>query len=159
MSFMDIEGMPEDERLSILARLDAERPGSSSQAAGTLAGRATSNRPNVAIWDYQRYVDNHADVSMQDLIEVRFPVVFFDGDGFTIDSAAEYLRTDPVPPPPIPTVSEVIDMWSVLHAAGVVRWDAERRAVEHVKPLEEYRTVLLQWHAKQRNTPTEVARD
>lgn len=125
----------------------------------TLAGRATSNRPNVAIWDYQRYADDHADVSMEDLIEVRFPVVFFGGDGFTIDSAAEYLRTDPVPASPNPSVSKVVEMWSVLHAAGVVRWDAQRRAVEHVKPLEEYRTVLRQWHAEQRNTPIQLARD
>lgn len=146
---VDIEGMPEEERLALLKGLDAERPGSSSLAAGTLAGRATSGRPNVAIWDYQRYADDHSDVSIEDLVEVRFPVIFFGGQDFTIDSAAEYLRTDPVPTPRLPTVSEVINMWSALHAAGVVRWDEERRAVEHVRPSGEYRKVLREWHAGQ----------
>ena len=156
---MDIEGMPEEERLALLARLDAVRPGSSALAAGTLAGRAAADRPNVAIWNYQRYADDHADVSIESLSQVRFPVVFYGGEEFTIDSAAEHLRTDPVPPPRIPTVSEVIEMWSALHAAGVVRWDPERRAVEHVRPLDEYRAVLQRWHTGNCTTPAEIAQD
>ena len=159
MQAMDIEGMPEDERLVLLERLEAEHPGSASLAAGTLAGRATPDRPNVAIWDYQRYADDHSDVTIEYLISVRFPVVFFGGEEFTIDSAAEYLRTDPVPPSFIPTVGEVIEMWASLHTAGVVRWDAERRAVEHVRPFDEYRAALREWHAARRATATKVARD
>ncbi|AMM21029.1 hypothetical protein AX769_13915 [Frondihabitans sp. PAMC 28766] len=86
-------------------------------------------------------------------------MVFFGGEEFTIDSAAEYLRTDPVPPLSVSTVSDVIDMWSALHTAGIVGWDAERRAVEHVKPLGKYRTVLRKWHAEQRDAATDIARD
>lgn len=52
MRCMDIEGMPEVERLAILARIEKERPGMSSLVAGTLAGPATPDRPNVPVWEY-----------------------------------------------------------------------------------------------------------
>ncbi len=126
MISVDIEGMPEEERLAVLQRLKAERPCSSSLAAGQLAGRATPGRPNVPIWEYQHYVDEHPDVDLGRLISVCFPVVFFGGEEFTIDSAAEHLRTDAFPPPDPWTLSTVIDMWSKLHAAGGVRWDRGR---------------------------------
>lgn len=89
---MNIEGMPEEQRLATLRSLEAQHPGAAVLAAGKLAGPATPDRPNVPIWEYENYVEKHRDVDLEDLVAVRFPVIFFGGDGVTIDSAAEYLR-------------------------------------------------------------------
>ena len=144
---MDIEGMPEDERFRILQQIETERPGSATLAGGKLGGRATPDRPDVPIWQYQRHADTHPEVALDDLVSVRFPVIFYGGVDSTIDSAAEYLRTDPIPPSTPFTLDNVIDMWAWLHAAGVVRWESARRAVEHVRPFTEYRAALEEWRA------------
>ncbi|MGA1813957.1 hypothetical protein VH571_16360 [Frondihabitans sp. 4ASC-45] len=142
---MNIEGMPEDERLAILDSLEAQRPGSSTLAGGTLAGPATPNRPNVPIWEYASYSEQHPDVEIDDLVAIRFPVIFYGGDEFTIYSAAEYLRTDPVPPPRPMGLDSIIDMWRHLHAAGIVAWDSEKRAVEHRQPISAYKAAVAEW--------------
>ncbi|RPE78445.1 MULTISPECIES: hypothetical protein [unclassified Frondihabitans] len=147
---MNIEGMPEDERLAILESLEAQRPGSSTLAAGTLAGPATPNRPDVPIWEYASYLELHPEVDIDELVAVRFPVIFYGGDDFTIDSAAEYLRTDPVPSPTPMNLDSVIDMWRHLHAAGVVAWDAGRRAVEHRRPFDAYKAAVAEWGVRWR---------
>lgn len=142
---MDIEGMPEDERLATLESLEAERPGLASLVAGKLAGRATPGRPDVPVWDYELYVTDHADVELEDLAVVRFPVVFFGGDEFTITSASEELRADASSLLAPITLDSVIDKWRRLHAAGVVRWDSTGRAVEHVRSFDDYKVVIAEW--------------
>jgi len=144
-SVMDIEGMPEEERLAVLASLEALHPGLSKTASGTLAGPATRDRPNVPIWDYEQYGQEHLEVKLEDLVAVRFPVIFYGGEDFTIDSAAERLRKDPVAPAVPVTLASVLDLWKQLHAAGVVAWDHDRRAVEHVRPQQVYDAVLARW--------------
>jgi hypothetical protein len=147
---MDIEGMPEQERLLTLARLEAAHPGASALAAGTLAGPATPDRPNVPIWDYANHVHEHPEIDFEDLVDVRFPVVFYGGADFTIDSAAEYLRTDPVAPPVPVTLPSVLELWQRLHDAGIVTWDRERRAVVHLRPLAEHSAVVVDWELSRR---------
>lgn len=78
---------------------------------------------------------------------MRFPVIFYGGEDFTIDSPEEHLRTDPVAPPVPVTLASVIDMWKQLHLAGVVAWDHDRRAVEHVRPQQAYDAVVARWGA------------
>ncbi|WIB65755.1 hypothetical protein [Curtobacterium sp. MCBD17_040] len=141
---MDIEGMPEDERLTILAQLEANRPGSAAKAGGTLAGPATPDRPDIPVWDYQRHVDEHPDVDIADLIAVRFPVVLYGGEDFTITSVADHLNL-PVRPSQPWTLATELDMWNHLHTAGIVRWNSERRAVEHIRPQDDYRAALHEW--------------
>lgn len=145
--------MPEEQRLAILRSLEAEHPGAAALAAGELAGPATPDRPNVPIWEYENYAEQHPDVNVDDLVTVRFPVIFHGGNDFTIDSAAEYLRTDPVPPPTPMTLGEVIDLWRHLHAAGVVAWDSDRRAVEHCRPFDDYEIAVAAWRVKFRSAP------
>jgi hypothetical protein len=147
---MEIEGMPEQNRLLTLARLEAARPGLSALAAGALAGPATPDRPNVPIWDYASHVHEHSDIHLEDLVNVRFPVVFYGGADFTIDSAAEYLRTDSVAAPVPVTLPSVLELWQRLHDAGIVEWDRERRAVVHLKPLGEHSAVVADWELSRR---------
>lgn len=145
MRFMDIEGMPEDERLAKLASIEKVRPGMSSLAAGTLAGPATPDRPNLPVWEYKTAVSTRDDVHLEDLLNVRFPVIYYGGTDFTITSVAEDLRTDPTPPRTALTVDSVLDLWSRLYEAGVIRWDSDRRAVEHIRPRDDYNAVLDDW--------------
>lgn len=150
---VDIEGMPERERFALLAQLETDHPGSAKLAQGKLAGRATPDRPDVPIWEYPAYLESHLQIDPDELAAVRFPVVFYGGTEFTITSAAEYLDADreaTVTPPM--SLEAVIDLWARLHSAGVVRWDHERRAVEHVRPYEEYTSVVSQWDAALRGS-------
>lgn len=155
---MNIEGMPEDERLAILADLERTREGLSSKAAGTLAGPATPDRPDVPVWKYEDFHRAHPDVSMETLAGTRFPVVFFGGDRFTIDSVAEHLDNDPAWIPSM-TIESVIDSWRALFEAGVVRWDSQRRAVEFIKPDEDRKKVYEAWWAARRSVTREEDSD
>jgi hypothetical protein len=149
---VDIEGMDEAERLKILADLEKQRPGLSSRSAGALAGPATPDRVNVPVWEYEDYLRTHPDVVLDDLIATRFPVVFFNEQGFAIDSVAEKLEPLPVPGLAAPaTLESVLDMWKQLHAAGVVRWDSGRRAVEYIKPDEDRIRVIRRWGQSRRS--------
>lgn len=142
---MDIEGMPESERRVILDQLEAGNSGAAKLVGGRLAGRATPDRPDVPIWEYRNYVAGHPEVALEELSTIRFPIVFYGGHESTVGSAADSLAPGPVPPTVPITLDDVIDLWTQLHAAGVVQWDCERRAVEHVRPLEDYRAVLTRW--------------
>jgi hypothetical protein len=147
---MDIEGMPEAGRLAKLEELERQRPGLAKLAGGVLAGRATPDRPDVPIWDYLQFAADHPEVTLDALSTVRFPVIFFEGEDFTIDSVVESLRTDPFPPPVPKTLDSVIDRWNTLHAAGVVEWNSDKRAVEMIRPMSEYKRVLGEWGAGRR---------
>ncbi|MFG6504546.1 hypothetical protein [Microbacterium sp. P05] len=148
---MDIEGMPEHQRLAILDSLEARRPGAASLAAGKLAGPATPDRPDVPVWEYEQYVETHSDVRLADLLATRFPVIFHGGTDSTITSVTEELRTEPLSPQMPVTLASVIEKWSRLHAAGIVRWDSDRRAVEHLRPIDDYNSVIQEWGAPLRN--------
>lgn len=139
--------MPEDDRLAILEELERHRPGLSATAAGTLAGRATPDRPDVPVWEYEEHVAAHPEVALEDLLAVRFPVVFHGGEESTIASVADELRPLPVPPRRSLTVADVLDRWRRHHVAGVVGWDHARRAVVHLRPLEDHRAVVRAWAA------------
>jgi hypothetical protein len=147
---MDIEGMPEAKRLARLEELEPQRPGLAKLVGGVLTGRATPERPNVPIWDYLQFAADHPEVTLDELIEIRFPVNFLKGEDFTIDPAAESLRTDPVPPPVPETLDSVIERWKALHTAGVVEWNIDKRAVEMIRPMNEYKRVLDKWGAERR---------
>lgn len=142
---MNIEGIPESERLATLAELDRAHPGSSNRVAGVLAGPATEGRPDVPAWDYLKYTAAHPDVSLSQLAAIRFPVVFFGGSDFTIRSVDEFLHDPSTPLSGVETVESIIDMWQAVYAAGVVVWNSSLRAVEMVKPLAEYTQVLRNW--------------
>ncbi|MFG6477130.1 hypothetical protein ACFXP7_12160 [Microbacterium sp. P06] len=144
---MDIEGMPEHERLAILDSLEARRPGAASLAGGKLAGPATPDRPDVPVWGYENYVETHPDVRLADLLRTRFPVIFHGGTDYTITSVTEDLRTEPLLPRMPVTVASEIEKWSRLHVAGIVRWDSARRAVEHLRPIDDYNAVIREWGA------------
>jgi len=144
---LDVEGIPEEERQRILAGLQASAPHIDHDrlAAGTLAGRATADRPDVPPWAYERYVDDHPAVSLDDLLRVRFPVVFGERRGSTVSSVAEDLEDHGRPEGPLFTLAEALDRWRFLHDAGVVRWDRATRAVEHTGHLGEMFVAERAW--------------
>ena len=150
---MDIEGMPEAKRLAILERLERDRPGLSKLTAGVLAGPATPDRPDVPIWEYLRFADTHPEVSIDELARIRFPLVFFGGEESTVQAAAEELEPHPAPTRWLQTIETVVEQWSALFTAGVVRWNSELRAVEMILPMTEYRRVLTEWAAMHNPQP------
>jgi hypothetical protein len=142
---VDIEGMSEEERLAILVELAREHPGLTAPGAGVLAGRATPSRPAVPVWDYLAYHAANPDVSLTDLAAVRFPVVFYGGQSSTVTSINELLDPGPIPPTTVLTVESVIGMYAYLHDAGILGWNPETRAVEHLRPDEEYAAAVKRW--------------
>ena len=149
MPIDDLEGMPEDERLAIVERLKRDHPGFDVDRtlAGSLAGRATPGRPDLPPWGYLKHLAAHPEVTADDLIGVRFPVVFFGGEDSTIESAEEHLREGPMPPTNPSTLASFVDLWARLHVAGVARWNSELRAVEYVAPEVERDRVIAEWGA------------
>lgn len=147
---LDIEGMPEKERLRILERLNADAPRVDHEriAAGTLAGRATPDRPDVPPWGYQQYAEQHPDTSLDELVRVRFPEVFAEERGATVSSIAEFLDDHGLPRGAQFTVDEALDRWRFLHDAGVVRWNSSTRAVEHVHGFGEVFAAQREWHTR-----------
>lgn len=118
---------------------------------GRLAGPASSDRPDVPVWDYVTFVDAHPEVRIGDLTAVRFPVRFFE-DSCSVTSVDEELRPLPFsfkgtpPQPRFPqTPRTVIDRYKALHDAGVITWDPDQRGVVYLKPAGSYRAVLNAW--------------
>lgn len=143
----DIEGMPEDERLALLARLHESAPGVDHErlAAGTLAGRATPDRPSTPPWEFDRWAAEHPGVTLDDLARIRFPEVYAERRGSTVSSFADLLDA-PLPPGAMaPTAADEVARWRYLYERGVVRWDAERRAVVHTVDIGEFRAALRAW--------------
>lgn len=149
---LDIEGLPEHERLKILADLRAATPEVDHErlAAGNLAGRATTDRPDVPPWDYEQYVSSYPDWTLEQLVVVRFPEVFHENRGSTIRSVAEDLDDHGHPEFPVPTLADALDEWRFLREAGVVRWNSVTRAVEHTADLGEVFAARHEWAAGHR---------
>ena len=143
--------MPEQKRLAILDRLERTRPGLSKLAGGQLAGRATPDRPNVPIWDYLTFAAAHPEISIDELAQIRFPLVYFGGEDFTIESAADDLKPRPIPSRKPLTLETVVDMWVALFTGGIVRWNSDLRAVEMIQPMSDYARVLREWDAARPN--------
>jgi hypothetical protein len=157
-SAIEAERGPEPERtdaeLAELAeRMKKDRPHLDwdNLLTGKLAGPATPGRPDVPVWDYITFVDNHPEVRLSDLTAVRFPVQYFKGSS-SVTSVDEELRPFPSslrgspPQPRFPrTPHSVIDRYRALHDAEVITWDPDQRGVIYVKPTGSYRAVLYAW--------------
>jgi len=135
---MDDEGILEQDRLAILAMLEAKRLGLAERAGGVLAGPPTHDRPDVPIWDYESHALAHPEVPLAHLAAIRFPVVFLDGAGSTVTSAAEFSPALPL--------SSVIALWRHLYATRVVVWDRDTRAVHHLENQDGYRAAVRSWN-------------
>ena len=147
MKIPDIEGMDEIERRAILEKLDRDHPGRhlSSLAGGSLAGRATRDRPDVPIWDYPDYLKAHPEVDPAELNAIRYPVIFFGAEESTIDSLVEHVSVDSTQPGFLDMSESVVALWRHLYDSGIVQWNSDLRAVEHVQPLEAYGEAVRQW--------------
>jgi hypothetical protein len=123
-----------------------------SRLAGHLAGPVSEDRPDVPVWEYLDYGVNHPAFTVEDIVQVRFPVAFLGGET-TVASIAEELRPDPVsaPPRPQPTAEEIVERYAMMHQAQVLGWNAQTRTVEYLKPQAEYRAILEQWWANVRS--------
>lgn len=88
---IDIEGMPQDERLAILAELAREHPGLNAPPTGALAGRATRDRPAVPVYEYLKYHEDNPSVWMTEMADVSFPVVFCGGARSTVALGAGFI--------------------------------------------------------------------
>jgi hypothetical protein len=132
-SAIKAERGPEPERTDaevaeLVKRMKEDRPDLDwdNLLTGRLAGPATPDRPDVAVWDYVTFVDNHPEVRLSDLTAVRFPVRYFEGSS-SVTSVDEELRPFPssfkgTPPQPrfLETPHTVIDRYRALHDAEVI---------------------------------------
>jgi hypothetical protein len=136
------EDVDEAERLRTLARLEALHPGSSALAAGRLAGPATAGRRDVPIWEYVEYARREADVTLEELARIRFPIYFSESDDFTVAAADQF---------PGGLVSAVA-LWEGLRRGGLVDWDDERRGIRILRPMAEYGAAVTDWYRSRSTT-------
>lgn len=145
------ESLTEERRQQIInqIRADAEKAGFpdydvESRLAGHLAGLASEDRPDVPVWHYFDYAAAESAVTIEDLIDIRFPVSFY-GGGSTINSVAEELKPHPIQPPVVPTAADIVRRYAMMHDAGVLGWNSATRMVERLKPLDCEMKVFKDW--------------
>lgn len=138
----------EEERLRALEKVKKQFPERDIEGfvVGRLAGPASPDRPNVPIWEYPAFLSEHPELSMNDLLHVRFPEIFEDGFN-SVSSLRDHLgrtsdsdRIDPLSP------EDIIRLYRLNFEAGALRWNSETRSVEHTERMRTHqRTVLNKW--------------
>lgn len=126
--------MSEDERRETVRMLVESAPDGvdiESTLAGSLAGQESTDRPDVPMWEYVEYAATHPDVMLHDLGAVRFPIRNERGDT-TVTSIDELRRPGLAPAAVHPTRRDIVDLYAVMHAAGLLRWDAATRTIVQV---------------------------
>ena len=150
----DDEYLSEERRLEIIEQIrqqarDAGYPDFDVESVlgGHLAGPASADRPDVPVWQYAEYAAA-SETTLEELLQIRFPLWFYGGS--TITSVAEELRPPRVVPEVMATADEIIHRYEMMHAAGVLEWDSDARAVRQVKSMSEYRRVFSLWWSQLR---------
>ena len=143
------EPLSEDERLKLLETIRASAPSHidvDSLAAGELAGPVSPDRPPVPAWEYLDYLAAHPELSLDELSQFRFPILLHNGYT-TVTSIAELIAPGPIPSTYHLTPQDVVRLYQLQHEAGALRWNADTRTHEEVKPLADYRAdVYGRWH-------------
>ncbi|MGY4644850.1 hypothetical protein [Cellulomonas sp. URHB0016] len=132
---MSGSGLSEDERRATVRMLVESAPEGVDVhrlLGGSLAGAESADRPDVPVWEYAEHVATHPDLTLDDLASLRFPFRNAHGDT-ALTSLDELVAAGPVPGAVHPTRHDVVDLYGALHAAGLLRWDAETRTVVQVE--------------------------
>lgn len=115
-----------------------------SRLAGHLAGPASKDRPDVPVWQYLDYAATEPNVTVEDIIRVRFPITFYE-ERSTVTSIAEELQLGPTWLPVSPTAADIVRFYAMLHDAGVLGWNSATRTIEQLKPQSSYMKVFKDW--------------
>ena len=132
---MSGSGTTEDDRRERVRMLVESAPDGvdiESLLAGSLAGPESPDRPDVPVWEYVEYAATHPDVTLQDLGQVRFPIRNARLDTTFPTSIDELLKPGNGPAAVHRTRRDIIDLFAVMHAAGLLRWDAATRTIVQV---------------------------
>jgi len=90
-------------------------------------------------------VASHPETSIDQLSHIRFPISFY-GGGSTVASIADHTAQGPVPATYIVTSEDVVLLFTLMHDAGALRWNAASRTIEELKPRESYAPAIYeQW--------------
>lgn len=146
---MDDE-LSEAQRQEILRTLRQEQPDVDIDGlvAGKLAGPASGDRPPVPVWEYLDYPGEHPELSLEWIVQVRFPIDFF-GGGSTVTSIAEHLAPGPHPARFVLDAGDIVRLYRLRHEAGALRWNAETRTHEETMPQSAYvKAVYATWAAE-----------
>ncbi|QWL31166.1 hypothetical protein [Rathayibacter toxicus] len=138
--------LSDDERQQALRDLRKTAPESvdvEQLVAGELRAGVSENRPPVPVWEYREYAQQHPGTSLDELADIRFPVLLAD-DNVTVTSIAEFLSPSPVPSPLRLTINDVIEMYRREYEAGALVWDAEQLVHRCVSGHEKARRAALE---------------
>lgn len=143
----------DEERAALARELLNDRPDADLEnlLMGELAGPASTDRPDLPVWEYGSYVSNHPAVALSDLTRVRFPVLFFEGTP-TVTSIDEELKPFPRNyKGAIPGLRYVVDATAILrryemaYEAGLHEWDHNARGIVRLHPIESWRALTQAW--------------
>lgn len=118
---------------------------------GELYGPDSPDRPDLPVWDYLSFIDDHPEVGLSDLTSVRFPVLYFEG-GAGVTSVDEELKPFPrsykgrVPEPLyVIDAAAIVRRYAMEHEAGLQMWDHDARGIVRLQPLAAWGGVLEAW--------------
>jgi len=120
------------ERVRMLVESAPDGVDIESLLAGSLAGPESTDRPDVPMWEYVEYAATHPGVTLHDLGAVRFPIRNARGDTTFPTSIDELLKPGNVPVGLARTRRDIVDLFAVMHAAGLLGWDAATRTIVQV---------------------------
>lgn len=102
--------------------------------AGELAGPASSERPPVPVWEYAEYAATQPNVSLDDLAQVRFPILSHDGVTTMVTSLSEMTAPGPRESEATHdiTYGDVVNLYRLMSERGVMRWNADTLTHEEV---------------------------
>ena len=144
----------EKERLALVREIREQQPNADldNLLMGALAGPATPDRPDVPVWDYLTYAQQHPETPFSVLITVRFPVLLFGGVS-SVTSVVEHLKPLPVsfrgvrPEPTYCIDAEaIIRQYMMLRDAGLIEWEPAWRGIRYTAPVDAIRPVMAAWY-------------
>ncbi|MHB1235073.1 MAG: hypothetical protein ACYCZK_05305 [Microbacteriaceae bacterium] len=130
------EGSTEDQWREKIRALKEAHPEAKAAvdglAAGILAGPVSADRPPVPVWEYLDYLTAHPRLSQEDLSQIRFPIMSY-GGVLTITSIAELTATPGLVSPTFKvTPEDVVRLYGLMYALGVMRWNPDSKVHEEV---------------------------
>ncbi|HEY8716995.1 hypothetical protein [Pengzhenrongella sp.] len=133
---MSDSGMTEDERRERVRMIVESAPDGvdiESTLAGVLVGPESTDRPDVPMWEYVEYAATHPDVTLHDLGAVRFPIRNARLDTTYPTSIDELLKPGNGHVGLARTRRDIVDLFAVMHEAGLLRWEAATRTIVQVE--------------------------
>jgi hypothetical protein len=139
-------GNSEKRRLEIACQLREAHPDVDLESllGGSLAGAESLDRPPVPVWQYLEYQAEHPDISLEQIEQIRFPIVLHGGEKMVTSIFEMTHLNGPVTPTYEITVTDAVRLYSLMYEHGAMIWNANTKSHEEALPSGAYRDLVYE---------------